>query len=204
MNLTPGQEKVLRCVADFSREKGFPPSVREIGRACGGIKSSTVAYYIDVLEKKGVLSRGSSRARDLRLADGPATYGLAGVGTRGHPVLGRVPAGKPNLAQDEVEDTIWLDERVSRSKDSYLLKVKGDSMNGVGILEGDMIIVRPQPSAESGEVVVALTPEGEGTVKTFRRSAKGLFLEPANPRYSPIPMPFRVVGKVVGVVRRLP
>jgi repressor LexA len=201
--LTPGQEKIFRFIADFSRERGFPPSVREIGRACGGIKSSTVAYYIGVLGKKGVLIRGSSRARDLRLSDGPATYGLTGMGTRGLPVLGQVPAGRPNLAQDEVEDTVWLDERVSRSKDSYLLKVKGDSMIGAGILEGDMIVVRPQPAAESGEVVVALTPEGEGTVKTLRRSPKGDVLEAANPRYAPIPMPFRVVGKVVGLVRRM-
>jgi repressor LexA len=202
--LTPGQDRILRFVAGFSRERGFPPSVREIGRACGGIKSSTVAYHIKALTRKGVLSRGSSRARDLRLAEAPATYGLAGVGMRGHPLLGRVPAGRPNLAEDGVEDTIWLDEKLSRSKDSYLLKVKGDSMTGAGIVEGDMIVVRPQPSAESGEIVVAVTPEGEGTVKTFRSSAKGVRLEPANPRYEPIPMPFRIVGKVVGLVRRMP
>src|SRR4051794_33951877 len=104
MELTPRQEKVMRFVADFSRERGFPPSVREIGRGCGGIKSSTVAYHIKHLKEKGVLSRGSSRARDLRLMEGPATYGLAGLGMRGHPLLGRVPAGKPNLAEDAVED----------------------------------------------------------------------------------------------------
>jgi repressor LexA len=201
-DMTPRQEKILRFVVDFSRQKGFPPSVREIGRGCGGIKSSTVAYFLDVLEKKGLLSRGSSRARDLRLARGTATYGLSGIGTRGHPVLGRVPAGPPNLAQDEVEDTIWLDDRLSKAKDAYLLHVKGDSMTGAGLLDGDMIMVRPQDTAESGEIVVAVTPEGEGTVKTFRRSEKGTFLEPANPRYSPISGPFRIVGKVTGLFRK--
>lgn len=192
----------MRFISDFAKEQGFPPSVREIGSALGGIKSSTVAYYLKVLIKKKKLERGSSRARDLRLPSGMNTYGMAGVGMRGHPVLGTVPAGRPNPVEENVEDTIWLDDRISRSKDSYLLHVKGDSMIGKSILEGDLVIVKPQRIANSGEVVVALK-DGEGTVKTFRMKGDTPWLEAANPNYAPIPGPFEVVGKVVGVMRRL-
>lgn len=201
--LTKNQERVLRFISDFAKEQGFPPSVREIGSALGGIKSSTVAYYLKVLIKKRKLERGSSRARDLRLPSGMSTYGMAGVGMRSHPVLGTVPAGRPNLVEENVEDTIWLDDRISRSKDSYLLHVKGDSMIGASILEGDLVIVKPQRTANPGEIVVAVTPDGEGTVKTFRRKGETPWLEAANPNYAPIPGPFEVVGKVVGVMRRL-
>lgn len=201
--LSKGQERVLRFIADFAREQGFPPTVREIGAALNGIKSSTVARYIKVLIKKGKLERGSSRARDLRLGSGFSTYGMSGVGTRGHPLLGTVPAGRPNLAEESVEDMIWLDDRISKSKDSYLLRVKGDSMIGAGILDGDLVVVKPQKTAEHGEIVVAITPDGEGTVK--RLSCKGAAprLEPANPNYEPIPQPFEVSGKVIAVIRRM-
>ncbi|MBI5244521.1 MAG: repressor LexA [Elusimicrobia bacterium] len=201
--LTKSQERVLRFIADFAGEQGFPPTVREIGAALDGIKSSTVAYYIRVLIKKGKLERGSSRARDLRLAAAPATFGISGIGTRGHPILGGVPAGRPNLVEENVEDILWLDERISRSKDSYLLRVKGDSMMDLGILEGDLVVVKPQKVAESGDIVVAATPDGEGTVKTLRRKDGRLFLEAANPKHSPIPEPFEVAGKVIAVIRRL-
>ncbi|MBI4063496.1 MAG: repressor LexA [Elusimicrobia bacterium] len=200
--LTKSQEKVLRYIADFAREKGFPPSVREIGAALGGIKSSTVAYYIKVLIKKGKLERGSSRARDLRLASPLATYGLSGLGCRGYPILGKVPAGRPNLLEDEVEDTLWLDERLGRSKDSYLCRVKGDSMTGAGIFDGDLLVVRPQKVVETGSIVVAVTPEGEGTVKFLRQKGGLFFLEAANPAYPPISSPFEVAGKVISLVRK--
>jgi repressor LexA len=203
MVLTKNQEKVLRFVTDFALENGFPPSVREIGSALGGIKSSTVAYYVKVLTRKGFLTRGSSRARDLRLASSTMTYGIGGLGARGHPVLGTVPAGRPNLAQDQVEEVLWLDHHLTRSKDSYLLRVKGDSMTGAGLVEGDMLIIKPQPTADPGDIVVALTPDGEGTVKKLSRKNERYYLEPANPAYSPIPQPFRVVGKVVGLLRRM-
>lgn len=201
--LTKSQERVLRFISDFAREQGFPPTVREIGSALDGIKSSTVARYIKVLIKKGKLERGSSRARDLRLTSPTATYGMTGLGMRGHPVLGSVPAGKPNLVEQNFEDMIWLDDRISRSKDSYLLRVKGDSMIGVGIMEGDLVVVKPQKAASSGEIVVAMTPDGEGTVKTLSDKGNSPCLVAANPNYAPIPGPFEIVGKVIGVIRRL-
>src|SRR5258708_14613116 len=128
--LSEKQEYILRFIAEFARENAYPPSFREIGAACGGIKSSTVAYYIKVLTKKGILRQRSSKARDLKLASAPATCGLAGLGTRGYPILGRIPAGKPNLMEEEIEDTLWLDERLCRSREAYLLRITGDSMSG--------------------------------------------------------------------------
>jgi repressor LexA len=200
--LTKKQEQVLQFIAHFAKEQGFPPSVREIGTALGGIKSSTVAQHIKALIKKGKIERGSSRARDIRLSSAFTSYGIAGAGVRGHPVFGRVPAGKPNVVDEEVEDVIWLDERVSRSKDSYLIRVNGDSMINAGIMSGDLLVVRPQKSADPGTIVVARTPDGEVTVKRLTKKAEKFYLEPANPKYNPILEPFEVVGKVMASIRR--
>ncbi len=201
-SLSEKQEKVLRFIADFARKNGCPPSFREIGAACGGIRSSTVAYYIKVLTKKGVLRQRSSKARDLKLASASATCGLAGLGTRGYPVLGKIPAGKPNLIEEEIEDTLWLDERLCRSREAYLLRMTGDSMIGAGVFHGDLVIVRVQRTAHPGDIVVARTPDGEGTVKTLRQKGQTYCLAAENPRYALIREPFDVVGKVMGVIRR--
>ncbi len=201
-SLTKSQEKVLRFLNDFTRENGMPPSYSEIGAALGGIKSSTVFYYVQVLIKKGFLRQGSSRARDLRLASPVTAGGLTGVGTRGCPVLGQVPAGRPALAQEEIEDTLWLDERLCKARDTYLLRVKGDSMIGTGIHDKDLVIVRPQKDADPGEIVVALVHGEEGTVKTLRGKGPHSYLEPANPNYEPIRQEFQIVGKVIGVIRK--
>ena len=201
-SLTKSQEKVLRFINDFTRENGMPPSFSEIGSALGGIKSSTVFYYVQVLTKKGFLRQGSSRARDLRLASPVTAAGLTGVGTRGCHVLGQVPAGKPALAQEEIEDTLWLDERICKSKDAYLLRVKGDSMIGAGIFDKDLVIVRPQKEADPGEIVVALVEDEEGTIKTLRGKGPHAYLEAANPHYEPIRKEFQIVGKVIGMIRK--
>ena len=200
--LTKSQENVLRFINDFTRENGMPPSFSEIGKALGGIKSSTVFYYVQVLIKKGFLRQGSSKARDLRLASAVTAAGLTGVGTRGCHVLGQVPAGKPALAQEEIEDTLWLDERLCKSKDAYLLRIKGDSMIGVGIHDKDLVIVRPQKDADPGNIVVALVDGDDGTVKTLRGRGPQAYLEPANPSYEPIRRAFQIVGKVIGVIRK--
>jgi len=201
-SLSEKQERILRFIAEFARENACPPSFREIGAACGGIKSSTVAYYIKVLTKKGVLRQSSSKARDLKLASASATCGLAGLGTRGYPILGRIPAGKPNLIEEEIEDTLWLDERLCRSREAYLLRITGDSMIGAGVFHGDLVIVRAQRTADPGDIVVARTPDGEGTVKTLRQKGQTYCLPAENPKYALIHQPFDVVGKVVGVIRR--
>jgi repressor LexA len=196
------QKTILRFIADFARENAYPPSFREIGTACGGIKSSTVAYHIKVLTRKGILRQGSSKARDLKLASASATCGLAGLGTRGYPILGRIPAGRPNLIDEEIEDTLWLDERLCRSRETYLLRMRGDSMIGAGVFHGDLVIVRAQRKADPGDIVVARTPDGEGTVKTLRHKGQTYCLAAENPKYPLIRQPFDVVGKVMGVIRR--
>jgi repressor LexA len=198
--LTEKQENILRFIAGFTRLNGVQPSYREIAAGCR-ITVGTVQHYVRVLAKKGVLEPPSSRARGLKLASSPLC-GLTGVGTRGYAILGRVPAGKPNLIHDEVEDTLWMDERLCRSRDAYLLRVTGDSMIGTGIFHGDLAVVRPQKAADPGDIVVARTPDGEGTVKTLKKKGDRYFLQPENPRYVPIHDEFEVVGKVVGVLRR--
>jgi repressor LexA len=200
-DLTGKQESILRFIADFTRRNGGQPSYREIadGRR---ITVGTVQHYIRALAKKGVIKPPSYRARGLRLTSGPPLRGLSGAGIRGYAILGGVPAGKPNLIHEDVEDTVWLDERLCMSRDAYLLRVKGDSMIGAGILDGDLAVVRPQKTADPGEIVVARTPEGEGTVKTLRKKAGRYFLQPENPRYPPIHGHFDVVGKVVAVLRQ--
>ena len=203
LSLSEKQQKVLRFIADYARENACPPSFREIGAGCGGIKSSTVAYYIKVLTKKGILRQRSSKARGLKLAASSAVCGLVGLGTRGYPILGRIPAGKPNLIAEEIEDTLWLDERLCRSREAYLLRIKGDSMIGAGVFHGDLVIVRAQRTAAPGDIVVARTSDGEGTVKTLRQKGQTYCLAAENPKYALIDPPFDVVGKVMGVIRRL-
>jgi repressor LexA len=201
-SLSERQEKVLRFIADYARENACPPSFREIGAGCGGIKSSTVAYYIKVLTKKGVLKQRSSKARDLKLISASALCGLAGLGTRRYPILGKIPSGTPKLLEEETEETLWLDERLCRSRQAYLLRITGDSMIGAGVVHGDLAIVRSQRTAGPGDIVVARTPDGKGTVKTLRQRGRSYCLLAENPKYGAIYPPFEVVGKVIGVIRR--
>jgi repressor LexA len=187
--LSPKQDKILRFIVNFARKNGFQPTFREIGAAFEGIKSSTVAYYINVLRKKGFLGRGSSKARALELASPATIRGLTGVSIRAYPILGRVPAGRPG-------------RRGPRgSPKAYLLRISGDSMMGAGIHDGDLVIVQPQSSARSGEIVVATTPNREWTVKRLRRIRQVYRLEPENPRFAAIWKPFKIVGRVMGVFR---
>ena len=199
--LTEKQENILRFIAGFTRRNGCPPSYREIAAGCR-ITVGTVQHYVRALVKKGVLEPPSSRARGLKLACSVPLCGLTGTGTRGYAILGRVPAGNPSLIHEEVEDTVWLDERFCKNPDAYVLRVTDDSMIGAGIFDGDLAVVRPQKAAEPGDIVVARTPDGEGTVKTLKKKGDRYFLQPQNPRCSAIHDEFDVVGKVVGVLRQ--
>lgn len=199
--LTAKQEKILRFIADFTRQNGGQPSYREIAAGCR-ISVGTVQHYVRALVKKAVLEPPAYKARGLKLVTSVPVCGLTGAGTRGYAILGTVPAGKPNLITEDIHDTLWLDERLCKSRDAYLLRITGDSMIGLGILDGDLVIVRPQKDADPGDVVVARTPNGEGTVKTLKKKNDRYFLQPENPQYLPIQDEFDVVGKVVGVVRQ--
>ncbi len=199
--LTERQKDVLREVEDWLREHGVPPTVRELGERFG-FNPSTVFRHLRALERKGYLKRECSKARSMVLTEFV-------TGRSGHaevveiPVLGRIAAGLPLLAVENVEETITLEKRMVGQGKLFFLKVAGDSMVGDHIVDGDYVLVRPQPMAEQGEIVAVLVGE-EATVKRFYRKQEHVVLAPSNPRYSPIQVSedVRIIGKVVGVFRR--
>ena len=188
--VTDTQKKVLDFVGGFIQDHGFPPSLGEIGAGCGIGNTSSVDYHLRILQERGYLRRSGDRHRGLELLVHPFRL----------PILGRVGAGGGLLAQEDVEGYVTLDKNFSR-KASFMLRVKGDSMIGAGIFEGDLVQVRRQAQAEDGEIVVAVVHD-EGVVKRLRRRGRGFVLESANPKYRPIAAEFQVVGKVVGLIRR--
>jgi len=201
MELTGIQRQTLEWIKGFIAEQGIPPTVREIGKAFG-IQSSSVFQRLQALEKKGFLRRGELGARSLEVIDplGSIFCTCASI-----PLVGRIAAGQPILAVENVEGRIAVDSR--RVKGSmFALEVKGDSMVEDGILDGDLVIVRQQSTAQEGDIVVALV-DGEATVKRFYREGEGrIRLQPANPRMEPIVLSedeVVVQGKVVAVERLL-
>ncbi|MBI2362405.1 MAG: transcriptional repressor LexA [Elusimicrobia bacterium] len=188
--VTELQRRILDFIAECVEEKGFPPSIREIGRRLRITSPSSVAYHLRVLEAAGLLKRTDAISRGMTLASSPNEL----------PILGAVAAGSGVIAAEDVEGHVSLDRDARRGAD-YLLRVKGDSMVGAGILEGDLVQVRRQDDARDGEIVVALVGE-EGVVKRLRRKGAQASLESENPAYAPIPAPFQVAGKVVGLLRR--
>lgn len=195
--LTDRQAQVLQFITGYLADHGFPPTQREIMRRFKMKSTRGVARHLEALEKKGHLSRSHRGARALELRGA----------TRGIPVVGKVAAGEPILATENIEGRIDLNRSLARWKDAFLLKVKGDSMIQVGILEGDYLLVKPQPGAEEGEIVIALL-NGEATVKRFEKKGERILLHSANPAYRPIEVTpqsgdFRIVGKAVAVIRSL-
>lgn len=185
--ITELQRRILGFIEESIEGKGFPPSIREIGRRLRITSPSSVAYHLRVLEAAGLLKREGAISRGMTL---PAPMGL--------PILGRVAAGSGVIAAEDAEGHVHLDKDLRRGAD-YILRVKGDSMTGAGIMEGDLVQVRRQDDAKDGEIVVALVGE-EGVVKRLRRKPRPA-LESENPAYAPITEEFSVVGKVVGLLR---
>jgi repressor LexA len=189
-------------VNDYARENGFPPSVREIGRHFG-IYPATVHDHITALERKGYLQKKRFQSRSISV---PTSVRRERDLTEGDvPILGRVAAGLPLLAQQNIEDTIRLPKEWAPAG-AFLLKVQGDSMEGAHILDGDYVLVHPQQTALNGEIVVALIGD-EATVKRFYRTGGEITLKAENPKFQPIRIerteatPFSIVGKVMGVLR---
>lgn len=185
--ITELQQRIRDFIEASIEEKGYPPSIREIGRRLRITSPSSVAYHLRVLEAAGLLKREGAISRGMTL---PAPMGL--------PILGRVAAGSGVIAAEDAEGHVHLDKDLRRGAD-YILRVKGDSMTGAGIMEGDLVQVRRQDDAKDGEIVVALVGE-EGVVKRLRRRPRPA-LESENPAYAPITEDFSVVGKVVGLLR---
>lgn len=193
--LTAKQQEIYDYILLFIEEYGYPPSVREIGDHLGLKSPSTVHFHLKGLRSAGLIHQTEGKTRSI-------TVTSEGTSRRGKiPIVGNVAAGSPILAQECVEDylTFQLDQN---SDDHFALRVRGESMLGVGIFPGDLVVVKPQEQAQNGEIVVALF-EDEATVKTFRRANGKLWLMPENPDYEPIDGDHaRIVGKVVAVVRR--
>ena len=197
--LTEKQKAILDFINTYVEEHQFPPSVREIGKRFG-IYPATVQDHISALERKGYLQKKRFQSRALSVSAPSRLSGKDGV-----PVIGRVAAGLPLLARENIEEVVYFPPQWTPSG-SFLLKVQGDSMINAHILDGDYVLVSPQATAASGEIVVALLGE-EATVKRFVKTADGIELKAENPKFKPIRVPidetesFRIVGKVMGVLR---
>jgi len=199
--LTPTQRRVLDFLRKFVERHRFAPTAAEIaGRF--GIAVKNGFYYLELLERKGYIRRKRHHPRRIEFVGENLSRSAVRI-----PVLGRVPAGGPREAIEEVEGEFLLDPDLVGEGEVFSLRVKGDSMTGAHICDGDHVVVRSQARAEEGEIVVAVV-DGEATVKRFRRWKGKVRLEAANPAYPPIVVPagapsFRIAGKVVGVYRKL-
>jgi repressor LexA len=210
--LTARQRKVLRVIREWVSEHGYPPSVREIGDAVGLQSTSSVHHQLRALEKKGYLRRDPNRTRavDVRLPEempsadtGVLTPGDLSPAPAMVPLIGNIAAGGPILAEQAVESVFPLPREIVGEGTLFLLNVRGDSMVGAAITDGDWVVVRQQPVAEQGEIVAAMI-DGEATVKTFKRRDGHNWLMPANDAYEPIPGDdATILGRVVAVLRRL-
>jgi repressor LexA len=219
--LTPRQQKVLATIKDAIELRGYPPSMREIGTAVGLTSSSSVAHQLKTLEEKGFLRRDPKRPRALevflpevmaaRRSIGNAeetTYDETGIGDARPaasyvPVVGRIAAGGPILAEERVEDVFPLPKQLVGDGTLFLLEVSGDSMIDAAICNGDYVVIRQQPTADNGEIVAAMI-DGEATVKTFQRKDGQVWLLPHNDAYEPIDGTHAtILGKVTAVLRRM-
>jgi repressor LexA len=200
MDLTKRQKEIFDFIRRYAAKYGYPPTVREIGKAVGLTSSSTVHAHLANLEKIGLLRRDPSKPRAIELLVGKAKRAVRGPGL---PVVGSVAAGQPILAEENIEEYVEVPELIGGEQGDYILQVRGDSMRDAGILEDDYVVVRPGPDADNGEIVVALLGD-EATVKRFYREKDRIRLQPANNAYKPIrTREAELLGKVVGVFRRV-
>jgi repressor LexA len=203
-DVTPRQQRILDFIRDAVRDRGYPPTVREIGEAVGLTSSSSVHAQLENLRRKGLLRKDPSKPRAIEVAGArPMEAAAATV-----PLIGRIAAGAPMLADEHVEEYLAVPESFAGDTEHFALRVSGDSMVEAGIFEGDIVVVRRQDVAEDGAIVVALMPGGaedEATVKRLRRSGSRITLVPENGSMEPFDLPEggRIVGQVVSVLRRL-
>lgn len=205
--LSGKRQQILEYLGDCLRERGYPPSVREIGEAVGLASSATVHSHLAVLQREGYLQRDPTKPRAIQVRYEPTSKVAMAPGPVRHvPLVGEVAAGTGVLAQENVEEIVSLPEQFTGTGSTFMLKVRGDSMIEAGIFDGDYLVVRQQPDAEQGDVVVAGIPGDEATVKTFSRRQGKVVLVPANPAFEPLvldPAEVTIYGKVVTVLRRL-
>jgi len=202
--LTPRQLKILEVIQSALDSQGYPPSMREIGIAAGLSSPSSVKYQLEVLEEKGWIRRDPTRGRALEilLPEGESDRGEIEMDQmRAVPLVGRIAAGGPILAEQSIEETFPLPASLVGQGELFMLKVVGESMIDAAICDGDYVVIRAQKTCEKGEIVAAMI-DGEATVKTFSRRDGKIWLLPANPNFSPIPGDnAEILGKVTAVLR---
>ncbi len=205
--LSTKRKQILDCISAAVRDRGYPPSVREIGESVGLTSSSTVHSHLAVLQREGYLRRDPTKPRAIEVCYDPSSKVIVEARPIRHvPLVGEVAAGTGMLAQENIEELYPLPEDFTGTGTLFMVKVRGDSMIDDGIMDGDCVVVRQQPDAEQGDVVVAGIPDGEATVKRFSRRNGRIVLTPANQRLSPMefdPDEVAIYGKVVTVLRRL-
>jgi repressor LexA len=202
-DLTKRQQEIVDFIKRYSARYGYPPTVRDIGKAVGLASSSTVHAHLANLEKIGLLRRDPSKPRAIELLDRAVEGVRSMVRPEGLPLVGQVAAGQPILAEENIEDYVWVPDVVGGEDGEFVLRVRGDSMKDVGILDGDLVVVRRQDTATNGDIVVALVGE-EATVKRFFREDDHVRLQPENAAMAPIrTRDVAVLGRVVGLLRRL-
>jgi repressor LexA len=205
--LTARQREILEMIEKHMSDRGYPPSVREIGEAVGLTSPSTVHAHLGALQKRGYLLRDPTKPRAIEVRwDPTSNAAIERRPVRHVPLVGDVAAGTDVLAQENVEEVLPLPADFTGEGELFMLRVRGDSMIDVGILDGDFVVCRSQSVAQEGEIVVAGIPGDEATVKTFTRQGDKVVLLPANPRLEPMefdPSDVNVFGRVVTVLRRL-
>ncbi len=196
--LTERQAKVLKFIRDHDKKFGYPPTIREIAEHLGTKWNHGVERHLEALERKGYLKRSPDKSRGLQLP-----YSSTGTEV---PIVGRITAGKPVLAVENIEDRVVLDPAFVKGESNFLLMVEGLSMKNAGILDGDLVLVRQQTGAETGDIVAALINDEEATVKRFKRKGDQIILEPENPDFEPIysdNVSVKIIGKIMAVLRLL-
>ena len=203
--LTTRQQQIFEFIKRYTNEKGYPPTVRDIGRAIGLTSSSTVHAHLANLERLGLLRRDPTKPRAMEVLD----KAKRAIVPSGLPLVGRVAAGTPILAEENIEEYVEVSPLAGGDGGDFILEVRGDSMKNAGILDGDTVVVRKQAMANDGDIVVAIVgaedePEAEATVKRYFRERDHIRLEPENEDFEPIRSPdVKVMGRVIGVFRRV-
>ena len=199
--LTPRRREILDFISETIQERGYPPTVREIGAEIGLKSSSSVHYHLKTLEKKGFITRDGSLTRALRVSSDEEDTERSGATYL--PLVGRVAAGEPILATENIERLVPTSADLFGQGEMFLLEVQGESMIEAGILDGDLVVVNQQPTAEDGEIVVAMLDD-EATVKYLHRHPHRVELRPANPAMDPIfADDVQIIGRVRGVIRSM-
>ena len=198
--LTTRQQQIFDFIKRYTNDKGYPPTVRDIGQAIGLTSSSTVHAHLANLERLGMLRRDPTKPRAMEVLADKAKRAIVPSGL---PLVGRVAAGSPILAEENIEEYVEVSPLAGGDGGDFVLEVRGDSMKNAGILDGDYVVVRPQKTADDGQIVVALVGD-EATVKRFFRESNHVRLQPENEAMEPIrSKEVKVLGRVVGLMRRV-